>query len=94
MQAIENKRDNTSLSFKEFGIKSLNSFPVKNLNIDLGWNCDVLLYSKNKNISIIPGLFIFDIFNNIKLQGKIIHNGINIIDLITKIKNLELKATE
>ncbi len=92
MPQYDNQKGKSSLSFIDFGIESKEIIEIEKLNLDLGWNCDVLLYSKNKNISRIPGIFIFDIFNNMNLHGKIIHRGRDIVELITKIRRFRING--
>lgn len=92
MLQYDNRENENSISFSEFSIKLNGVTEIENLNIDLGWDCDVLLYSRNRNISRITGLFVFDIFNNMEPGGKLMHGGGDIVELITKIKKFRVNG--
>ena len=92
MPQYDNQENENSISFRGFGIKLNGITEIENLNIDLGWNCDVLLYSRNRNISRITGLFVFDIFNNMEPGGKLMHGGRDMVELITKIKKFRVNG--
>ena len=92
MPQYDNQENENSISFREFSIKLNGITEIENLNIDLGWDCDVLLYSRNRNISRITGLFVFDIFNNMEPGGKLMHGGRDMVELITKIKKFRVNG--
>ncbi len=92
MQQAENNLKNGLLSFIDFGVESGGNTVINHLNLELRGNCDVLLHSRNKNISIISGLFVFNIFNDIKLSGKLYHNGTDIVELINKIRTFRING--
>jgi hypothetical protein len=84
--------DNNLLSFRDFCIESDKKRSVIALNLDIKSNCDVLIYSRKNDISRIAGIFTFNIFNNIKFSGKLIHNGTDIIYLINNIKKFRING--
>ena len=92
MPQYDNQENENSISFREFSIKLNGITEIENLNIDLGWDCDVLLYSRNRNISRITGLFVFDIFNNMEPGGKLMHGGRDMVEHITKIKKFRVNG--
>lgn len=92
MQQAENSLKNSTLSFIDFAVESGGNTVINHLNLELRGNCDVLLHSRNKNISIISGLFVFNIFNDVKLSGKLYHNGTDIVKLINKIRKFRING--
>ena len=80
------------LSFKNFGIHADNRKLIDNISLNINRNCEVLLASNNKNISLITGIFTFDIFGGYRYSGSVIHNGTDLIELISNIKKFRIKG--
>lgn len=90
MQESENFDD--LILFQDFCVKSGCDNSIKSINLELKSNCDVLLYSRNKEISRITGIFTFNVFNNVQFSGKLIHRNIDIINLFNKIKKFRING--
>ncbi|WP_337859799.1 hypothetical protein [Ferroplasma sp.] len=90
MQEYENS--DSLLLFNDFCIESGKNGGIKNLNLEIKSNCDVLLYSGEVDISKITGIFTFNIFNDIKFSGKLLHKGRDIIELVNKIKKFKVNG--
>jgi hypothetical protein len=65
---------------------------IGNVTVSLGNNCEILLTSAKDGISLIPGIFTFDIFNSYRYSGSVRHGGINLIDIITNIKKFRING--
>lgn len=87
------KNDNKNiLSFENFAIYSGKDMLIGNLTLSLSMNCEILLTSANNNISLIPGIFTFDVFNSYRYSGSVMHGGINLIDIISNIKKFRVNG--
>ncbi|WMT51436.1 MAG: hypothetical protein RE471_00805 [Ferroplasma sp.] len=65
---------------------------IGNITLSLSENCEILLTSANNNISLIPGIFIFDVFNSYRYSGSVMHGGVNLIDIISNIKKFRVNG--
>ncbi len=89
---MQNSDGDIILSFEDFGICDGQKKLIDNISIQINRNREVLLVSDNTNISLIPGIFTFDIFNNYRYSGKVIHNGTDLIKLISNIKKFRING--
>jgi hypothetical protein len=92
MQYHEGSIQKSILSFQDFGIELKGREVIKKVNLELNGNYDILLFSRNTNISLIPGLFIFDIFDYVSFSGKLFHKGVDVLDLLIKIKKFRING--
>ena len=80
------------LSFKNFSIHADDRKLIDNISLTINRNCEVLLASNNKNISLITGIFTFDIFGGYRYSGSVIYNGTDLIELISNIKKFRIRG--
>ncbi len=87
-----NECENSILSFNHFNMYAGDNKLVGDVTLQLNDNDEVLLISKNAEVSSIIKIFTFDFFNNYRYSGAIIHRKTNLIDLISNIKKFRING--
>ena len=91
-QMMENDYENSILSFDHFNMYTGDKKLAGDLTLQLNDNDEILIISKNGELSSILRIFTFDFFNNYRYSGAIIHRKTNLIDLISNIRKFRING--
>lgn len=87
-----NEYGNSILVFDHFNMYTGHKKLTGDITLELNNNDEVLLVSKNDELSSIIRIFTFDFFNDYRYSGAIIHRKINLIDLISNIRKFRING--